>query len=140
MNPPLPTLLTDEEKVRVRHHLGFLNVQEAYTFVLGTPAGVETQFVIEGSMNRLLPAALPLVRELLAKCDATEAQRFEDQEVLVATKVGSIDLAGSKEQDGLVRNYGYWRESLANVFGAYTNPYDKRADLTSSGLNVRVQG
>jgi hypothetical protein len=141
-SPPLPTLLTDEEKVKVRHHLGFLNVQEAYTFVLGTPAGVETQFIVEGAMNRLLPAALPLVRNLLCKCDETECQRFESQPNLAAAKVGNIELRGKDEQDALVRNYDYWRQALANAFGVYTNPFDKRVDQQNAGspINVRVEG
>lgn len=137
----LPQVPTDEEKVRCRHHLGFLNVQEAYTFVLGTPAGVETQFIIEGALNRMLPAALPLFRELLAKCDSTEAQRFEDQEALVASKVGSIDLRGREGQVGLALQYDYWRQGLANLLGIYVNPFDKRSDVSGGGgLNVRVEG
>jgi hypothetical protein len=135
--PPLPT---DEEKVRARHHLGFLNVQEAYTFVLGTPAGVETQFAIEGALNRILPAAMPKFRELLAKCDATEEQRFDDQDALVAKKVGSIDLSGREGQVAQAMNYNYWRQSLANLLGIYENPYDKRADLALGGVNARVVG
>jgi hypothetical protein len=141
--PNLPTnaeLLTPEEKVRVRHHLGFLQVQEVYTFILGQPAAVETQFSIETAMNKLRVEAVPLVRDLLARCDATEGQRFDDQEVLVASKVGSIELRGKDEQDGLVRNYNYWRQALANAFGAWTNPFDRRDDLTGSGINARVEG
>lgn len=139
MPAQLPPLPTDEEKVRARHHLGFLNVQEAYTFVLGTPAGVETQFIIEGALNRMLPAAVPLFRELLAKCDSTEAQRFDDQEALVASKVGGIDLRGREGQIGLALQYDYWRQGLANLLGIYVNPFDKRTDL-GGGLNVRVEG
>lgn len=133
------TLLTDEEKVRIRHHLGFLNVQEAYTFVLGTPAGVETQFIIEGAFLRLLPAAVPLVRELLAKCDSTEGQKFENQENLVVSKVGSIELRGPEEQKELEKALNNWRGALANALGVYKNPFDKRDDA-SGGLNVPVIG
>lgn len=136
----LPALPTDEEKVRARHHLGFLNVQEAYTFVLGTPAGVETQFIVEGALNRMLPAAMPLFRELLARCDATEAQRFEDQDSLVASRVGSIELRGREGQVAQALQYDYWRQGLANLLGIYVNPFDKRSDLSASGVNARVEG
>lgn len=137
---PLHPLPTAEEKVRARHHLGFLNVDEAYTFVLGTPAGVETQFIIEGALNRILPSAMPLFRELLAKCDATEAQRFDDQDSLVASRVGSIELRGREGQVAQAMQYDYWRQGLANLMGIYVNPFDKRTDLSGGGLNVRVQG
>ncbi len=133
--------LTPEEKVRIRHHLGYLNVQEAYTFVLGTPAGVETQFLIEGAMDRLLPTAVPLVRELVSKCDATEAQRFESQENLVAAQVGSITLRGREEQRDLAHSYDHWRNALANALGTTPNPYDLRPDHgLAGGLNVPVRG
>lgn len=137
---PLHPLPTREEKVRARHHLGFLNVSEVYTFVLGTPAAVETQFAIEGALNRILPEAMPLFRELLAKCDATEAQRFDDQDALVATRVGSIELSGRKGQIAQAMQYDYWRQGLANCLGIYTNPFDKRLDLSAGGINTRVEG
>lgn len=137
---PLHPLPTEEEKVRARHHLGFLNVDEAYTFVLGTPAGIETQFIIEGALNRIRPPAMPLFRELLAKCDATEAQRFDDQDSLVASRVGSIELRGREGQLAQAMQYDYWRQGLANLMGIYVNPFDKRTDLNNGGVNVRVQG
>ncbi len=134
-----PNAPTEQEKVRARHHLGYLNVQEAYTFVLGTPAGVETQFLIEGALKRILPAAMPKFRELLDKCDCTEGERFENQDALIASKVGSIELRGREGQVALAQNYNYWRQGLANLLGIDPNPYDKRGDLTDS-MNVRVQG
>ena len=47
----------DQEKVRIRHHTGYSNVSAAQSFSLGVPAAVETAFLIEGAMNRVLPAA-----------------------------------------------------------------------------------
>ena len=132
-----PPLLTPEEKVKVRHHLGFLGVAEAFTMQAGIPAGVETQFILEGAMNRILPQSLPLARDLIAKCDQTEEQFFEYQDALVANKVGSIELAGRKGQQAILKQYNYWRQGLANMFGAFCNPYDMREDLQSSN-NIRV--
>lgn len=133
--------LTAQDKVKIRHHLGFLNVQEAQTFVLGTPAGVETQFAIEGAMNRLLPEAVPHVRELIERCNETECQRFQSQDARVEVKqVGDIQIAGKDGVDTNVRDYNYWRQALANAFGIYANPFDKRDDLTGGGPNVPVLG
>jgi hypothetical protein len=137
---PLHALPTPEERVKARHHLGFLNVSEVYTFVLGTPAAVETQFAIEGALNRILPEAMPLFRELLAKCDQTEAQRFDNQDSHVASRVGSIELRGREAQTTLAKDYSYWRQALANLLGIYENPFDKREDLAGGGINVRVEG
>ncbi len=130
--------LTDDERVRIRHHLGFLNVSGAATFALGVPQAVEPMFAIERAFQLVLPTALGLVRLLLARCDATEAQRFDNQENLAVTSVCDIDLRAD-EQQALGKNYDYWRNALANALGVYANPFDKR-DIGGSGLNVPVLG
>lgn len=136
------TALSLEEKVRVRHHMGYLNVQEAQTFTLGTPAAVETQFLIEGAMNKVLPEAMPLLRRYLEMCDETENTMFCDQETLVANRLGEIDLNNQGEhrnQRELRRSYKYWQTSLANLLGVPPNPFDQRTQYGLGGVNVRVQ-
>ena len=126
---------TQEEKVRIRHHMGYLNVDAVQTFVLGSPAGVETQFIIEGAMNRVLPEALNLARNILAKCGFVESQILDNQELLAVTAVGEISVRQDEFQ-ALQHRYHYWRNGLANVLGCYPNPFDKRFEGT--GLNVSV--
>jgi capsule polysaccharide export protein KpsE/RkpR len=137
----VPLLLTDDEKVRVRHHCGYMNVKEAATFMLGSPSGVETQFVIEGALNLVLGSALPLVRTLLTRCDAAEAQLDEDMESLVASKVGGIALRDD-EFEKVIQRYEHWRQALANAIGVFCNPYDKRPALSPGGnsINITVSG
>lgn len=130
--------LTDDEKVRIRHHLGYLNVDEVSTFVLGMPAGVETQFMIEGSFSRLLGAAIPQVRKLLQYCECTEEQRFASQPNAVVKKVDGIEMGAAEEQEMLSRNYDHWRAALSNMFGVVPNPFDHR--YAGGGLNLRVCG
>lgn len=126
--------LTEAEKVKVRHHLGYLNVAEAYTFVLGTPAGVETQFIVEGAMNRILESALSEIRRHIQILDSIEQQKIDDLELLAVNKVGEIDVR-SDEQAALDQQYEHWQGSLANLLGVMVNPFDKRAN---SGINVSV--
>ena len=128
---------SDQEKVRIRHHLGYLNVAAAQTFVLGAPGGVETQFLVEGAMNKVLPEAEVLARELLAKCDGVEGQITENQELLAVTQVDEIGVR-QDEFEQLVKRYHYWRNGLANVLGIYPNPFDKRFGAGGGGLNVPV--
>jgi hypothetical protein len=125
--------ITEQEKVRIRHHLGYLNVAASQTFVLGAPAALETQFLIEGAMNRILPEAEGLVREHLAKCDFVEQQVVENQELLAITVVGEIQVR-QDEFEALMKRYHYWRNSLANDMGIYPNPFDKRF----AGVNIPV--
>lgn len=129
---------SEEEKVRIRHHLGYLNVSQAQTFSLGTPAGVETQFLVEGAMNKVLPEALGLAKQMLANCDAIEAQIVENQDLLAVKKVDEIDVR-EDEFEQLQKRYGYWRNALANILGIYPNPFDKRFSAAGGGgINVKV--
>jgi hypothetical protein len=130
--------LTDEEKVRIRHHLGYLNVDQASTFVIGMPTGVETQFMIEGAFSRLLAAAIPQVRKLLKYCECTEEQRFNDQPNAAVKKVDGIEMGFAEEQEMLAKNYDGWRASLANMFGVPPNPFDFK--YAGQSLNIPVRG
>ena len=130
--------LTPTEKVRIRHHMGHLNVAEVYTFVMGTPAGVETQFLIEGAMDRILEVALPHVREIIAILDTIEAQRVDDLELMAVNALGDITV-NQKEQQQLRANYDEWVAALANALGVPRNPFDKRIGA-AGGVNIRVQG
>ncbi len=127
---------SDVEKTRIRHHLGYLNVSAVATFALGTPAAVETQFLIESAMNKVLPEAQVLARELVAKCDAVESQISENQELLAVTQVDEIGVR-QDEFEQLKKRYDYWRNGLANCLGIYPNPFDKRFGA-GGGLNIPV--
>lgn len=129
-------MLTLEEKVKIRHHLGYLNVSAVQTFALGAPAAVETQFVIEGAMNRVLPEAETEVRRHLAVLDKIESQQIDDMELLLVDKIDEISIRQT-EQKELREQYVYWARSLANMFGVYPNPFDKRFYQTS-GVNISV--
>jgi hypothetical protein len=130
--------LTPAERISVRHHMGYLNVGEAYTFVLGSPASVETTFVIEGAMDRVLEDALPLVRRILASLDSVECQMLENSENQAVEGVGDIRI-NARAQAQFRSTYDYWVAALANVFGVPRNPFDKRLSAVS-GINVRVAG
>jgi hypothetical protein len=134
--------LSEIEKVKVRLHLGYLNVQEAQTFVLGTPAAVETQFIVEGAMNRILEEALPEVRRHLQILDQIEEQMIQNLELLQITKIDTIEVNSTgqdREQRQLIQVYDRWVNGLANLMGVYRNPFDKRLGaLGTGGLNVRV--
>lgn len=135
------SLLTDEEKVLVRKHMGYLNVQEASTFVLGVPAGVQTQFVIEPAMNRLLAAALPTLRKYIDVLEGVECQIIDNQGNLAAENVGNIKV-NLKEFEDLMKRYRFWQGNLANLLGCPVNPFDQRPGFGTSGnngVNVPVQ-
>ena len=117
--------LTIEEKARIRYHMGYLGVQASQTFSLGIPAALQTQFVIEGAMDRLLPESFDKVRQLLARLEAIEEQIVEDQELLAVSKVDEIDIRPDEFRQP-VKQYMWWQNALANMFGIVPNPFDQR--------------
>lgn len=131
------SVLSEHEKVKVRHHLGYLNVQQVATFALGAPQAVETQFIIEGAMNKVLMTALPELRRHLALLDQIEEQMIGDLELLAVQSIGDITV-NLEEQAKLTRVYDRWVDSLANLLGVTRNPFDKR--LQSNSSNFAVSG
>ena len=131
----MSTLITDEEKVKARHILGYLNVQFAFTFVLGVPAAVQTSFTIEGAFDRILAAAVPEFRRLLRICERIEDQMVDDLELLAVEQVDEIKVRRD-EQAALWKEYEKWRRALANLMGIAPNPFDQR--LKTQGVNVPV--
>jgi capsule polysaccharide export protein KpsE/RkpR len=129
------TGFTDQEKVKIRHHLGYLNVAASATFVLGSPAAIETQFIIESAMNLVLVAAEPEVRRQLTILDCIEEQMNSDRELLAVNEVGEIKIRGTEMKELRVE-YQFWRRALGNLLGCYPNPFDKRFD--GPGINVTV--
>ena len=136
-------MLTEQDKVRARTHMGYGGVQQAQTFIQGVPAAVQTAFMIEGALNRLLPESEPVLRNLLDRLDGIETQILEDQGDYAAVKVGSIEV-NLKEFQHLIVQYQHWQGQLANLLQVPPNPFDQRPMLGpgyggGGGMNVPVQ-
>lgn len=120
--------LSPDEKVRIRDHLGYLNTSELSTFVLGLPAGVETQFLIERAMDPFVKEdALPMIRGILCELDDVDKRRKQVRAAIGTAAVGNIQMRDPKEAfaalDGeFIRLIG----RLANAFGVPSNPFDRR--------------
>lgn len=127
---------TPQEKVRIRHHLGYLNVTNAATFALGVPQAVETQFIIENAMNLVLPEAEVEVRRLVGVLDQLEEQMVCDHELLAVEAIGEVKVRADEQQQ-LTKRYVYWQHALANVLGCNPNPFDRRF-TQSGGVNAPV--
>lgn len=136
-------MVSEEEKVSARHHTGYLGVAASATFSLGIPAGVQTQFVIEGAFSRLLPQSEPMFRRHLKILDSIEDQILENMPNVAASKVGDIEV-NPKAFSDFTKQYWWWVNSLCNLLGVSPNPYDQRRaswnGLSGSGVNVNVSG
>lgn len=88
-------------------------------------------------MDRLLEAAMPTARNIIQVLDTIESQMVNDLELLSVLKVDEIDI-NNKEQEQLKTQYQFWQNALSNLMGVYPNPFDKRFNNASMGLNIPV--
>lgn len=128
---------TEGEKMRIRLHTGYLNVSAVSTFLLGVPASVQTQYLIEPAMDKVLIEAEDRVRMYLNWLDQLEFQVFDDADTLVASKVGSIDLR-QDEFENLMKRYLWFADAVCNILGVIRNPFDKRFNDPSGGVGINV--
>lgn len=131
--------LTEEEKGRIRSHLGYIGTQPATNIVLGVQGSTQVQFLIEGAMERIPVSQMGLVRRWLSILDNIEAIQFEAIERLAATRLGDIDL-NHEETNDLENEHTRWARKLADFLGCPLNPYSARLrDGGKAPLNVPVR-
>jgi hypothetical protein len=130
-------VLTEEEKARIRYHLGYPQTDPVASIQLGVPRASQPMFLVEGQMNRIPESAIALVRRCTAFCDATELRILESQERLAARSVDEVDM-NPTEPDDLRKEYRFWVQRLADVLGAPINPYAAAFTAGASPLNVNV--
>lgn len=118
-------VLTEEEKNRIRHHLGYLVTEPASSIQLGYPRASQPQFLVELSMNRIPEQAVGQIRRYVGILDKTEDRLFEAQERLAASALGEITLR-EDETDQLEREYARWARRLADDLGVPLNIYSER--------------
>ncbi len=133
-------MLTNEEKAKLRHHLGYLNVQAAATFQLGIPAAVQTQFMIEGAWDKVLPEAENLLKILLCRMDDVEAEVYGGIDLASVTATGNIQVNPDRLKI-LAKYYCMAQQGAANLLGVPPNPFDMRDWVmnASGGISVPVR-
>lgn len=135
----MPTaVLTEEEKARIRYHGGYLLTSVASAIILGLPAARQPAFLVEQAMEHIPDTAIAIIRNLVARCDATENNIFASQTRMKAKSVDEIDL-NPDEADQLRGEYRYWVQKLYDNLGCPINAY---ASAFQSGgrppLNISV--
>jgi hypothetical protein len=128
---------TAEERARIRHHLGYPNVNANPTIALGFPAMTQSSFLVEQGMDHLLEAAAGPVRQYVAVLDEVEARLMGVADRFVATRVGEISL-NPMEPDQLEREYLRWAYRLAEDLGVPINALSRR--FATDGGKVPING
>ena len=130
-------MLTDDEKARVRFHLGFMNTSGATSYQLGIVRQEQTLFLVELAMNILLPQGETLLRECLGICDQTKAKMVMGQDYLVADRVDEVTIR-SDHLEVLWKEYKRWVGELATVLGVPTYPWADRQNAVVAGSIPRM--
>ncbi len=117
--------LSEQEKERVRYHLGYLEVQGAASIQFGIPRPLQTVFLVEEALTQLIENAVPRVRRILRVMDDVEDRLEESQVRLAAKQLDSLHLRDN-EPDMLEKEYVRWGWRLADVFGVPIYPYSNR--------------
>jgi hypothetical protein len=135
--PENPAQLSEEEKARIRAHLGYPQTNPVTDIQLGVPALTQTAFLLEGAMTRVPESRMVICRKYLGILDDLEMQLVEAQRRLRAKKVGDIEL-NPEECQQLEIEYIRWVDRMADFFACTKNPYSPRWGGGKQPLNVRV--
>jgi hypothetical protein len=136
----MAAVLQEEEKARIRHHLGYLNVQPAASIQLGFPAASQPLFLVESAMNKIPETAVGIIRKTVSILDNIEDRLVDALDRLQAEKLSDVTLRAD-EHDALEREYVRWAKRLADDLGAPLNAYSERFrhGMAQASLSVPVQ-
>jgi len=138
-------VLTEEEKERIRYHLGYVETSFAASLQLGIPRPVQTIFLVEQAMTLLTNEyALDRVRRVLFTLDEIERKLQDSLCLLVAEQLGDLKLRsatpGQTYPDLLEREYLRWAKRLADMLGVPLYPYSDRFKQRVNSGNISVRG
>lgn len=111
----------DAEKERIRYHMGYLQVAPAAALTFGIPAPIQTLFLVESAMDRVLTAAEDRIRKLITVLDQIECRMLDGQNYLIADSLSDISIRADNI-DKLEDEYSRWAARLADTLGAPLYP------------------
>lgn len=139
--PDQPLRLNEQDRARVRYHMGYPNVDPHQAIQLGFPAATAAMFLVEQAMENLLPEAVERVLKLVQRLEKIEAMEEAALCRLKAQQLGDMKLRNdnneSTEGDLLRREAATWKERLASVLGAPLNPHKTQVTGLSSMIPVQ---
>ncbi len=88
--------LTNEEKSKVRRHLGYPETTATSAYAFGIPITLEGMFLVDNAMNVLNEEGASRVRSLLAILDGMEQKIIKAVCTLTVESVGDIKMRGAQ--------------------------------------------
>jgi len=135
----MSVILTNDEKSRVRRHLGFPETNSTSAYAFGIPITLQGVFLVDNAMEVLNESGAARVRELLAILDGLEGKILKAVCTLQVESVGDIKMRGAQQgmtsTDLIEREYRRWASRLADCLGVPFYPYSNRF---GGGANIPV--
>lgn len=112
-------MLTPEQRMQVKRHLGYPLITAAETLRSGMlPSGPDDlTFAMEKAMDNLIPEAEAVVREYLKQLACIEGIQAEQRQDLGVLGVGTVQLAGSQGMSAVDDEYRKWAKKLSDAIG-----------------------
>lgn len=122
--------LSESDRVRVRHHMGYLNVEPGASIALGFPSAQQPEFLVERAMNNIIDQAVGRIIQTLDMLDCLEQQLIAAVPQLAVQQLGEMKLRNSNEEpnacDLIEAEYVRWAKRLADDLGAPLNMFSER--------------
>lgn len=130
--------LTNDDKAKIRYHLGYLASGFAASMQFGIPRPYQTVFMVETAMMLLVePYAINRVRGILLQLERIEEKLKCSIEQMGVEVVGNIRMRKSYPDD-LEREYQRWSDRLADIFGVPKYAFSNRTEKRGPGSVIRV--
>ena len=130
--------LNNDDKAKIRYHLGYLASGFAASMQFGLPRPYQTVFMLETAMQLLVePHAINRVRRILQHLESVEEAMMCAITQMGVSSIGNVRLH-DKHTDRLEREYQRWTDRLADIFGVPKYTFSTRTQKTGPGSVVRV--
>ena len=134
--------LTDWDKGRCRRHLGYLGLSEAAGVAFGLPVPLQTMFILEDAMNRLLNTqAVEYAHKLLDRLDSLEDLSFEAAKTGLVAVAGKLTLHPQNRlgTDNIDHEYRKQADRLADHLCVPKYPFSTRTRRSGPGGMIPVR-
>jgi len=117
--------LSEDEKVRVRYHLGYPMLSANPSLSLGVPIDTPLMTLLQRAFDIILPQAEPMIRRLIVICDQKDLEVSEASDRLSVAKAEGVEMRVD-ETDAREREYMRWVARLSDALHAPIYPFSER--------------
>lgn len=132
--------LSESDRVRTRHHLGYLNIEPGVSISFGFPSAQQPEFLVERAMNNVIDQAVGRIIATLDTLDCIEDKLRSSIEQLAVQQLGELKLRNNNDEqnvcDLLEREYVRWAKRLADDLGAPLNVFSERFRATGGTMGT----